>query len=257
MSKNIRTYIHLFDTQIKPIMIYGCEAWASSLTDDGNINNIIHKTDIEKFHISVLKQLLGVHRKTTNIAMLLETGRHPITLSAHLQAIKYFLRLPSTKKGSLLNIYYEKEKLSTTNNDNFMKGITNKLNKIGMTNIWIEQMNNNKDFSNDMKLIKKIKIRLNDISSQQIISTLTTDNGKLTFLAKIKQSHNLEPYLNINNIEHRKSIAKIRTSSHKLRIETGRWNNIQRDQRICENCVLNKIDDENHFLFECSMHILQ
>ena len=40
------------------------------------MNNILRKSDIETFHISVLKQLLGVHKRTTNIVMLLETGRY-------------------------------------------------------------------------------------------------------------------------------------------------------------------------------------
>ena len=73
----------------------------------------------------------------------------------------------------------------------------------------------------------------------------------------MKNTHNFETYLDMDNIRHRKAITKIRTSSHRLRIETGRWNNMQREQRICENCALEKIDDENHFLFECRMHICE
>ena len=30
-----------------------------------------------------------------------------------------------------------------------------------------------------------------------------------------------------------------------------------RDQRICKNCTLNKVEDENHFLFECGMHVTE
>ena len=136
-----------------------------------------------------------------------------------------------------------------------MKYISSKLNKIGMTNIWNEQMIQGKDFSKDTKLIASIKTRLKDISSQTMISTLTTNQGKLTFLSLSKNNHNFESYLNINNFEHRRAIAKIRTSSHKLEVETGRWRGVSRDQRICKNCTLNKVEDENHFLFECGMHV--
>ena len=76
--------------------------------------------------LNVLKRLLGVHKNMTNTALLLETGRHPITLSAQLQAIKYFFRLPSTKIQSLLNIYYENEKQSPSFNNDFVKYIINK-----------------------------------------------------------------------------------------------------------------------------------
>ena len=74
-----------------------------------------------------------------------------------------------------------------------------------------------------------------------MISTLKTTPGKLHFLAKLKNTHIFEPYLNINNFEHRRAITKIRTSSHKLEIETGRWNKMQRENRICKNCALGKI----------------
>ena len=73
-------------------------------------------------------------------------------------------------------------------------------------------------------------------------------------MKQTKQNHNFESYLHINNFQNRNAIAKLRTSSHKLEIETGRWNKIPRDQRICKKCILNKIEDENHFLFECQMY---
>lgn len=86
--------MHLFDTHVRPIMLYACETWTESLKYEDNIIKMLHKNNLEKFHINVLKRLLGVHKKTTNTALLLETGRHPITLSAQLQAIKYIcLRL--------------------------------------------------------------------------------------------------------------------------------------------------------------------
>ena len=125
-DKHFQTYIHLFDTQIRPIMLYACETWTESLKYEDNIINMLQKNNLEKFHINVLKRLLGVHKKTSNIALLLETGRHPITLSAQLQAITYFFRLPSTKMQSLLNIYYENEKQSPSYNDDFVKYIINK-----------------------------------------------------------------------------------------------------------------------------------
>ena len=123
-----------------------------------------------------------------------------------------------------------------------------------MSNIWREQLILNKDFSKDAKLIMNIKTRLKDISSQTIINTFETNQGKLTFLAQTKKKHKFESYLNISNFEHRRAITKIRTSSHKLEIETGRWSNIPRDQRYCKNCILNKMENEYHFLFECQMY---
>ena len=123
-----------------------------------------------------------------------------------------------------------------------------------MSNIWREQLILNKDFSKETKWIMNIKTRLKDISSQEIINTFETNHGKLTFLAQTKKTHKFESYLNINNFEHWRAIAKIRTSSHRLEIETGRWRNIPRNQRYCKNCIKQSIEDENHFLFECQLY---
>ena len=71
----------------------------------------------------------------------------------------------------------------------------------------------------------------------------------MQFLRKIKDTYNFEPYLNIQNDQHRKSISQIRLSSHRLAFETGRWQNIRRENS--KNCNLNKIETESHFLFEC------
>ena len=65
----------------------------------------------------------------------------------HYQTIKYFARLSSLKDNRLLHHAYnwEKEKIQT-GEKGFMSYMTNTLNRIGMTNIWIEQLahdNNN------------------------------------------------------------------------------------------------------------------
>ena len=45
----------------------------------------------------------------------------------------------------------------------------------------------------------------------------------------------MENYLKIKDYQNRKAICKLRTSSHLLKIETGRWTNIARENRICTN----------------------
>ena len=43
----------------------------------------------------------------------------------------------------------------------------------------------------------------------------------------------------------------IRGSAHKLRIEDGRYRNIERNNRLCQYCQMNVIEDEFHFLLVC------
>ena len=49
----------------------------------------------------------------------------------------------------------------------------------------------------------------------------------------------------------RKALTQLRLSSHRLRVETGRWSGQARAARLC-NCPLNEIQDERHVLTKCA-----
>ena len=77
-------------------------------------------------------------------------------------------------------------------------------------------------------------------------------NGKLTTYLFLKTNFKLEKYLTlVKKYEYRKSICKLRTSAHRLFIETGRYTNIPKNERICKNCTNQETEDETHFLTRC------
>ena len=82
-----------------------------------------------------------------------------------------------------------------------------------------------------------------------------TSKGKLSYYKKvINPTLEDQKYLSILTSSKKKiNIAKIRTNSHELHSETGRWAVpkmpwMERINHICEN---RSIEDENHFLLEC------
>jgi hypothetical protein len=77
-------------------------------------------------------------------------------------------------------------------------------------------------------------------------------DSKLKIYIICKNNFGLEKYLTIvNNFELRRSFTKLRTSSHRLQIELGRYQGVP---RMCTKCSSNVIEDELHFLFECSKY---
>ena len=52
-GKTANTYLNLTDTTIKPVVLYACESW-------GNPKDQHNLSKIEKFHLSLCKQILGV-----------------------------------------------------------------------------------------------------------------------------------------------------------------------------------------------------
>ena len=49
-----------------------------------------------------------------------------------------------------------------------------------------------------------------------------------------------------------KNYCKFRTGNTKFPIETGRWFNIPRENRICKLCNSKDIGDEFHYLLDCT-----
>ena len=171
------------------------------------------------------------------------------------QTIKYFLRLPSLNKDRLLYKSYLQDKTMYTNGENcFLTYVIDILNKLGMSNIWIHQLQHEDEITSTIKetTLQAIFTRLTDIFSQSCFDHIqNTTSGKLNFLKSMKDNFHMEAYLKINNFENRRAISKLRTSNHNLAIETGRWTKTERENRLCTNCENSKIEDEYHFLFEC------
>ena len=86
MKMPIKLLLKIYDTMVVPILLYGAEVWAASsqFTPDK-----WDKTEIEKQHTSLLKQILGLNRSTPNIAISAEFGRLPLLLNAHARVWNY------------------------------------------------------------------------------------------------------------------------------------------------------------------------
>ncbi len=64
-----------------------------------------------------------------------------------------------------------------------------------------------------------------------------------------------EKYLcHIANPKFRVALTRFRLSSHNLAIETGRFVNIDREDRICMYCRQGAIENEYHFLLICPFY---
>ena len=46
----------------------------------------------------------------------------------------------------------------------------------------------------------------------------------------------------------RRMLTKLRGGTAELRVETGRWSGLQREERICKQCTLGDVEDEAHFV---------
>ncbi len=77
---------------------------------------------------------------------------------------------------------------------------------------------------------------------------------KLDLYRNIKSKFGVEKYLLLNIDKYEVSLlSQLRYGILPLRIETGRFTNERREDRICANCETNTVETVEHFLFECSL----
>ena len=86
--------LKLFETLIKPILLYASGFWS--------ILKLPKNNPIEVMHLSSCKQLLGVQKQTTHIGVLLELGQVPLGIYAKKMSIKNWLRIANHNKTNEL-----------------------------------------------------------------------------------------------------------------------------------------------------------
>ena len=69
----------------------------------------------------------------------------------------------------------------------------------------------------------------------------------------VKEKLKMEKYIEIPDERGRRSMARLRSGTNDLRIETGRYVKLERDDRRCWfGCEA--VEDEEHFLLDCKMY---
>ena len=102
-EKTYRTYLKLIDTLVKPVMLYSCEVWGESFFQKE------FKSKIERFHLAMCKQILGVNKRAKNVGTLSEFGRYPFYTNIQTQIFKYFQRFVFVDKDTLLYKSFQEE----------------------------------------------------------------------------------------------------------------------------------------------------
>src|SRR6185312_3022900 len=77
---------------------------------------------------------------------------------------------------------------------------------------------------------------------------------KLRTYCKIKKDLKFEPYLQLHHRGGVPELAKIRGGSNRLRIEQGRYEKEQVNERVCRLCPSGSVEDEAHFLLQCPVY---
>ena len=99
-----------------------------------------------------------------------------------------------------------------------------------------------------------LKQRLRDQYVQNWYECINSQS-KLEYYCKFKNCFKYEKYLDVvDNAKYRIALSRLRLCSHSLEIESGRYNNIDRTDRICKLCNMNVVESEFHFVLCCPLY---
>lgn len=251
------TLLKLFDLLIAPIATYCHQVWLP-LTSWARLNRAevpdlkaLSSDPLEKLHLSFMKIALAVNRKTSNCVMWGDTGRLPLAFSLKKSVVRYYSRVcqlssdcptePTETTPLLVYAFRDQQDLGMDWHRNIAKFMTE---------------HNEDTFLKSWEASRK-------------------SNRKLGFYNEVKLTFDREPFLALDR-RFAGSIARMRSASHPLNIERGRYARYRTSSfsieraRLCPSCTsqdtgiiegLSELplfdpitEDEPHFLLECPLY---
>lgn len=228
------TYSKLYHTGVVPILDYCSGIWG--FQKFGYLDSVQNKA---------IRFFLGIHRFAPNLAINGDVGWESSTTRRRIQMIRYWNRLISmdmervTKKIFIWDMQNRKSKGSW--NSDIYKLFT----QIGKLENYRNQDIVDVEEARQILVQQEKNEWLNNIQSV----------SKLVNYKKFKEEFGTEAYIyKIQNRYHRSIFAQLRCGILPLKVETGRYTNIPKEFRLCIFCDKNVIEDEMHFLFDCSLY---
>ena len=121
-------YFKLIDSIVTPLALYSAEVWGLRETPE-----------IESINTFACKRMLGVTKRTPNCLVYGELGRYPITITAKLRAVKYWLKITEMDEERIPKLAYYRELMEENKKHNWARGVKQLLEENGFGFVWESQ----------------------------------------------------------------------------------------------------------------------
>ena len=218
-----------------PIMTYGSEIWISDFKCDLMSSE---QFTFEKTQHLIFKDILGVHRKASNLAVLCELGQIPLYYLCIKNMFKFYKRLEDMEYIIDYNNYLVtsafKEDKKLSSRVSWQRKLSSLLQKLNINSLNICH-----------KILKnKLKEHYQNKIHEQLNNICKADSGKLFFYSKIvnQNEHELQQYLKLPFKKCDRSVlTKLRISAHSLLKLVDILNLLFQEKNVCvifANCLL-------------------
>ena len=248
--------LSVFDSTIRPILVYGSEVWASDFTKLLSKPSQIDKAPFEQVQNKFCKYIIGLPRRASNFAVKAELGRSPIFTFICSQALRYCIKIMNTDQDRILSSAFNSElEIHRNGGTSWVSFIVKLLELNQAPTAWASNAETNlsditphlKTFSSNCKnTITQLYVNFSRDS--------VGEHSKLRTYITFKNDFEMERYLHVEDIPNkmRRLFCSFRVSCHDLEIERGRYGRTPKlpEQRICKICNLQP-ETEEHFVLFC------
>ena len=232
--KNVgyRTFETLYNAGVKPVIEYGSGVWGH--ISASCVNNVQNRA---------MRFYLGVHKCSPNHALAADVGWLSPRLSRYICRVRLWNRLVTMEETRLTKQIFEWDyNTSKRNWSRSMKSLFEELD--------ISTMFDQKAVCDLPYVETKVREIMQESWKRQVIK-----KTKLRTFVSFKEEIALEPFVkHLTSRYARSAFTQFRHGILPLKIETGRFKNLAIEDRICELCQLNCIEDESHFLCICPLY---
>lgn len=241
--------MRMFDVMVLPVLSYGAEIWAP------HVLAATQECAASRVQLAFLRHLLGVRQSTASLVVLAETGRKPLAVHWSLQLARFWNTLLAANEGSLLQ-----------------RALADSIALAAETGGALAQQPWAAQFAAAMQ---QMGVQVDLQRPQQLGITNVKASCSAWFMRQFteaqgtKTRHYVDVVCGGIDLEHyrpaaylkmvpdrarRRALAQLRTGAHWLAEETGRWQNVERQHRVCTHCASHgeqHVDTVQHFLFAC------
>ncbi len=239
-------YTKLYDSLVWPVISYSAPLWGYK-----------PYSCIEAIHNRAQRFFLGVGKYTPNDGLAGETGWTP----------------PIVRQWKSIALYWSK--LSCMNRSRFNKRIamwSDNLSKRTCRNwcFYVKSFFSTNDFDAYCSLTNPIARSFAILIEDKTFADFTKNwltrinqevgpsghgRNKLRLYKIIKTDFTTEQYCNmILPLRHRSAFSKFRLGVAPIRIETGRYEGLREENRICPFCANNIVENELHVILNCEIY---
>ena len=226
--------LQLFDHTVLPILTYACEIWGFENLDI-----------IETVHTEFLRKITKSRKSTPLYMLYAELGRVPLEITIKTRIVSFWNKLICGKFTKISFLLYQFLRNYDQHDSKWITCVKNILSSVGRNDIWEYQ--NELNDGNCKDIVKQILI---DQFQQKWHENLSESSKGIAYYS-FKDRIALESYFTTLPKHLVLNMVRFRTSNHRLPIETGRWYDIDLDERICPLCTTGSLGDEYHYLLEC------